>query len=145
MPRTAYAVTGLAALALAVAGCGSSSKKSASTPTTTPSTTSTPANTRTSPAPAPGAGNLTIGETEYKLMPARATAKAGAVTVVAKNDGAIVHTLEVEGNGVEKKTGQIQAGSSSSLKLKLKPGTYKMYCTVAGHRQLGMNGTLVVS
>jgi uncharacterized cupredoxin-like copper-binding protein len=147
MPRTAYAVSGVAAaLALAVAGCGGSSKKSASTPATTPATTSTPTPTQTQTTPAPkGGGTLTIGETEYKLTPSKATAKAGAVTVVAKNDGAIVHTLEVEGNGVEKKTGDIQSGSSASLKLNLKPGSYKMYCTVDGHRKLGMQGTLVVS
>jgi uncharacterized cupredoxin-like copper-binding protein len=143
MPRTAYAVTGLAALALAVAGCGGSSKKTASTPST-PATTSTPAKTQTSPAPAPAAGAVTIGETEYKLSPSNPTAKSGAVTVTAKNDGTIIHTLEVEGNGVEQKTGNIQPGSSSSLKLHLKPGKYEIYCTISGHKQLGMKGDLVV-
>jgi uncharacterized cupredoxin-like copper-binding protein len=143
MPRTAYAVSGVAAaIVLAVAGCGSSSKKTASTPST-PATTSTPTQTQTTPAPK-GGGTLTVGETEYKLNPSNPTAKAGAVTVTAKNDGTITHNLEVQGNGVEKKTADLQPGSSGSLKLNLKPGTYQIYCAIPGHKQLGMKGNLVV-
>jgi plastocyanin len=126
-----------------VAGCGSDNKTQSSAPATSPAPT--PTQTQTTPAPAPkGGGTVTIGETEYKLIPAHATARAGAVSVVAKNTGTIVHTLEVEGNGVEKKTGDISPGSSATLKASLKPGTYKMYCTVSGHKGLGMKGTLVV-
>jgi uncharacterized cupredoxin-like copper-binding protein len=143
MPRTAYAVSGVAAaIVLAVAGCGSSSKKTASTPST-PATTSAPTQTQTTPAPK-GGGTLTVGETEYKLNPSNPTAKAGAVTVTAKNDGTITHNLEVQGNGVEKKTADLQPGSSGSLKLNLKPGTYQIYCAIPGHKQLGMKGNLVV-
>ena len=32
-----------------------------------------------------------------------------------------------------------------TLTLKLKPGSYVFYCTVPGHRQAGMEGTLNVS
>jgi uncharacterized cupredoxin-like copper-binding protein len=35
-------------------------------------------------------------------------------------------------------------GGSKSLTLNLEPGTYKFYCTVPGHRQAGMEGTLTV-
>jgi uncharacterized cupredoxin-like copper-binding protein len=35
-------------------------------------------------------------------------------------------------------------GGSKTLSLNLKPGTYKFYCTVPGHRQAGMAGTLTV-
>ena len=127
--------------ALAVAGCGGSSKKSASSPASTPA----PAPTTTSAAPpAAGAASLTIGETEYKLTPSQGNAKAGSVTITAKNSGAIVHSLEVQGNSVTQKTGNIQAGSSATLKVNLKPGTYQMFCPIDGHRALGMKGTIVV-
>ena len=36
-------------------------------------------------------------------------------------------------------------GGSRTLTLKLKPGTYKFFCTVPGHRQAGMEGTLTVA
>ena len=35
-------------------------------------------------------------------------------------------------------------GSTKTLTLNLKPGTYKFYCTVPGHRMAGMEGTLTV-
>jgi uncharacterized cupredoxin-like copper-binding protein len=35
-------------------------------------------------------------------------------------------------------------GGSKTLTVSLTPGTYKFYCSVPGHRQAGMEGTLVV-
>jgi uncharacterized cupredoxin-like copper-binding protein len=35
-------------------------------------------------------------------------------------------------------------GASKTVSLNLKPGTYKFYCSVPGHRQAGMEGTLTV-
>src|SRR5664280_2683101 len=37
------------------------------------------------------------------------------------------------------------AGGTRVLTLKLKPGKYAFYCSVPGHRQGGMEGTLTVS
>lgn len=130
--------------AIALAGCGGgSSNKSASTPATTPAPVQKQKTKTTTPSGG-GAKAATISETEFKLTPSTAKVGAGAVTVTAKNDGTIVHTLEIDGNGVEKKTGMIQAGSSAVLKVNLKPGTYEMYCTIPGHKQSGMKGTIVV-
>ncbi len=36
------------------------------------------------------------------------------------------------------------AGGSHTIPLKLKPGTYKFFCSVPGHRMAGMEGTLTV-
>jgi uncharacterized cupredoxin-like copper-binding protein len=145
MLRTGYAAVGLAVLAIGAAGCGSDDNNdngSASTPASTPApTTSTQAKTTA----AAGGGAVTVAESEFKLAPKDATAKAGKVTVEAKNDGQIVHNLEVEGNGVEKKTADLQPGSSGKLALNLKPGKYEMYCAIDGHRASGMEGTITVS
>ena len=38
-----------------------------------------------------------------------------------------------------------QPGKTAEATVTLKPGTYKSYCSIAGHRQSGMHGTLTVS
>ncbi len=147
MLRTGYAAVGLAVLAIGAAGCGSDDNNdngSASTPASTPAAPTTSTQAKTTPAAA-GGGAVTVSETEFKLAPKDATAKAGKVTIDAKNDGQIVHNLEVEGNGVEKKTADLQPGSSGKLALNLKPGKYEMYCSIDGHRASGMEGTITVS
>jgi uncharacterized cupredoxin-like copper-binding protein len=148
MLRTGYAAVGLAVLAIGAAGCGSDDNNdngSASTPASTPAAPTTSTQAKTTPAAGGGGGAVTVAESEFKLAPKDATAKAGTVTVTAKNDGQIVHDLEVEGNGVEKKTANLQPGSSGKLTLKLKPGKYEMYCSIDGHRASGMEGTITVS
>jgi uncharacterized cupredoxin-like copper-binding protein len=151
MRTSAYAAVGLIALAMGVAGCGSKKKSnsSASTPASTPAATTPATSTPATSTPAAGGAAksaLTIGESEYKLKPSSATAKAGTVTIDVKNDGQIVHNLSVEGNGIqEKKTADIQPGSSGQVTVSLKPGKYTMYCAIDGHRDLGMKGTITVS
>ena len=60
------------------------------------------------------------------------------------NDGKIQHDLAVEDGGQEKKTPLIKAGSKADLKVALKPGKYRFYCTVPGHAQSGMQQEVTV-
>jgi hypothetical protein len=62
------------------------------------------------------------------------------VTFTVTNTGTIPHALEVEGQGIERETDVVQPGSSVTLTLTLKPGTYEVYCPVGGdsHKKLGM-------
>ena len=148
MLRSGYAAVGLAVLAIGAAGCGSDDNNdngSASTPASTPAAPTTTTTAKTTPAAA-GGGTVTLGESEFKITPKDATAKAGKVTIDVKNDGAIVHNLNVEGNGIaEKKTADLQPGSSGKVTVDLKPGKYEMYCSIDGHRASGMEGTITVS
>ncbi|HWI08056.1 MAG TPA: c-type cytochrome [Solirubrobacteraceae bacterium] len=73
-----------------------------------------------------------------------ATAPAGPLTIESKNDASIPHDIAIEGNGATGKGEVVQDGGVSRFMVTLKPGEYQYYCTVAGHREGGMEGTLTV-
>jgi plastocyanin len=73
------------------------------------------------------------------------TGKAGNTTVELNNSQALAHDVAIEdssGNLVGKT--ETVAESSATAVVDLKPGTYTYYCTVPGHREAGMEGTLTV-
>jgi plastocyanin len=73
------------------------------------------------------------------------SAKAGAVSIAFSNAGALAHNVTVESSsGEQLGATETFAGGSKTLKLTLKAGTYKFFCSVPGHRQGGMEGTLTV-
>ncbi|HEX7059561.1 MAG TPA: cupredoxin domain-containing protein [Solirubrobacterales bacterium] len=73
-------------------------------------------------------------------------ANAGNVTIDFSNPAAITHDVAVDdsgGNNLGKS--DLIAQSSTTLVLKnLKAGSYTFYCTVPGHKEAGMEGTLTV-
>ena len=71
-------------------------------------------------------------------------ATAGEVTIDFTNDSSIPHDVKIEGNGVEGEGTDQVTGDSTSASVDLEPGTYTFYCSVDGHRQAGMEGTLTV-
>lgn len=73
-------------------------------------------------------------------------AKAGEVKIAFQNKSSVAHDVTVTGDGNEKlgATKQI-SGSSTTLDLKaVKAGKYTFFCSVPGHEQAGMKGTLTV-
>jgi plastocyanin len=74
-----------------------------------------------------------------------ATSKAGKVTVNFTNTSPVPHDVAIEDSGGETigKT-EVLAEGSDSTSVSLKAGEYKFYCSVPGHRQAGMEGTLTV-
>ncbi|HEX7244365.1 MAG TPA: plastocyanin/azurin family copper-binding protein [Solirubrobacterales bacterium] len=74
-----------------------------------------------------------------------ATAKAGKVDVEFNNPQALTHDVAIEdSNGEVVGQTELIASSSDSTTVNLKPGTYTFFCTVPGHREAGMEGTLTV-
>lgn len=71
-------------------------------------------------------------------------AKAGKVTIDFKNPSAIPHDVVIEQNGKELAAVEQITESEASTTANLKPGTYTFFCSLPGHRQAGMEGTLVV-
>lgn len=152
-----FPLLALLAAALVLGGCGSSKSTSTaeSTPAaTTPSTAATTPPSATTATGANGAAPPTAstalsleanpqGQLNYNTS--SLTAKAGKVTIDFKNMSPLGHNVTVEssGGGTLGATETFQ-GASKKLTLNLKPGTYKFFCSVPGHRQAGMEGTLVV-
>jgi plastocyanin len=89
---------------------------------------------------------VSIKLSEWSVQLSAATVPAGPVTFSVTNGGSIPHALEVEGGGIEQQTPLIQPGTTATLTLTLKPGTYEVYCPVGmdSHKKLGMETHLTV-
>ena len=73
------------------------------------------------------------------------SAKAGKVTISLTNSSPLEHNVTIaQGSAVLGATPTF-SGGTKTLTLNLKPGAYTFYCSVPGHRQAGMEGTLSVS
>jgi plastocyanin len=71
-------------------------------------------------------------------------APAGRVTVVMDNPSPVPHNVSLEGRGVDERGETVGEGRRSTVRAELRPGEYVFYCSVPGHRQAGMEGTLRV-
>lgn len=87
---------------------------------------------------------LEASETALEYDTTKLSAKAGKVTIDFKNPSAIAHNVVIEQNGKELAGFEPIAEGEESESAELKPGTYTFYCSVPGHRQAGMEGTLTV-
>jgi plastocyanin len=72
-------------------------------------------------------------------------APAGAITLVMENPSAIEHNIAVRGDGVDEQGDIVGQGDESSVTVDLEAGEYEFYCSVPGHEQAGMKGTLTVT
>jgi len=141
----------LLSLALA-AGCGGTpdpagpqpfgSNNSSTSANTQATANSSP--TMTAPTATSAKGMVIVKLTEYKIeMPP--SVPAGATTFTVSNAGKETHSFEVEGNSIEQEIKPaLKVGETKTLQVNLKPGTYKVYCPVDGHKMLGMSRDLTV-
>lgn len=72
------------------------------------------------------------------------SAKAGKVTIDFTNPSAIPHNVVIEEDGKELAGFEPITEGEESETADLKPGTYTFFCSVTGHREAGMEGTLTV-
>lgn len=72
------------------------------------------------------------------------TAKAGKVTVDFTNASPVAHNVTITAGGKNLAATKTFAKGKASVSTTLKPGTYTFLCTVDGHAQAGMKGTLTV-
>ncbi len=82
------------------------------------------------------------GALRFSIKSLKAT--SDHVQLLLTNASKVPHNIAVKGHGVDRKGRVVSGGAESRLDLNLKPGTYEFYCSVDGHEQAGMKGTLIV-
>jgi plastocyanin len=131
---------------LALAACGSSSDSSGTTTTESQAETGAGQTKEAEGGSSGSAAALDIEAGEGLAYTSdTASAKAGQVTVNFTNSQPLTHDVAIEDSSGKTigKTELIAEGSDSTV-VDLKPGEYTYYCTVPGHREAGMEGTLTV-
>jgi len=94
-----------------------------------------------------GPVTIEVSLSDFAITPDRIEAPSGqALSFAVSNDGQTPHSFAVDtGNGVVK-TPDLDAGTTATLEVDaLGDGEYKILCTIPGHEDLGMVGSLVVS
>jgi len=91
---------------------------------------------------------------EYRVLPEHIEVRAGRVTLVARNAGRLTHNLAVVqferplGDEEEKHYGEptktLFPGQTAETTVTLKPGKYRLVCTIANHDNLGQYAELKV-
>jgi uncharacterized cupredoxin-like copper-binding protein len=149
LPLVALLAAALAALSLGLAACGDDDDDAAEPPaattapaTSAPSTTTAPAETT---PPAPAGGTVTVDADpsgQLVWVQKTLTAPAGTVTFEINNESSVEHNFEIPDAGVG--PSETVTNASTTLEADLQPGTYEYICSVPGHEQAGMVGTLTV-
>jgi uncharacterized cupredoxin-like copper-binding protein len=89
-----------------------------------------------------GASQVEVSLTEFAID-GNLTAPAGEVTLNVVNAGAIEHNVAVRELGIQSQN--LQSRGVDTLNLgELDPGTYELYCAIAGHEASGMVNELVI-
>jgi plastocyanin len=70
--------------------------------------------------------------------------KPGKVTIDFDNPAALEHNVAIEQDGKEIAVSETLTEGKTSVSADLAPGTYTFLCTVPGHAEAGMEGTLTV-
>ena len=83
---------------------------------------------------------------KLKFNKTQLTVKHGKVKLIMKNPGSSgqQHGIAVKGHGLDKDGPIVNPGKTSTVTVKLKPGTYSFYCPVLGHAKAGMKGHITV-
>ena len=140
----------LAALALAAFGLAACGDDDEDTGSDTAATTEETVAEDTTAADEPsggGADTFTVsadagGALAYDTT--EASVSAGSVTIAFDNPSTTPHDVRIEGSDGDVGGTEVITDSSTEATVELEPGSYTFYCSVSGHREAGMEGTLEV-
>ena len=139
--RLTALVAAVALSATGLAACGDDEQDTAAPPP--PAATQTEAAADEQPAGAtvevaadPG------GELAY--VQDSLAAPAGSTTFAFTNEASVPHDFNIEQDGEQVDGTEVITQSEEDLTVDLEPGEYTYYCSVANHREQGMEGELTV-
>jgi manganese oxidase len=86
---------------------------------------------------------VAVALSEFAISPSSITVPVGGSLQVA-NNGSMAHDLVITDTSV--RTAELAAGASELLDLSsLEPGTYEVFCSIPGHKDSGMVGSLTIT
>jgi plastocyanin len=89
--------------------------------------------------------SLTIAMHDFYFRPQAARAEPGKLRVTLVNDARIPHNFRLQHNGrLYAEVTALKPGERETHTYDLPRGSYKMFCSIANHEELGMYGTLTV-
>ena len=149
-------IAAIAALASVAAGCGGSGGSGATTSAAAATHGSTATQSQTTTGGAATGTTITTGgsgattvfdiqasASELAFVPNQLSAPAGRIMIRMTNPSQLQHSVALAVTGIP--AGPVVGhGGVSEVVADLAPGTYTFYCTVPGHREAGMIGTLTV-
>jgi plastocyanin len=98
------------------------------------------------PAATPALARVQVAAKEFYFVLSRHSLVAGPAIVELVNFGEDPHDLRLQrvGGAHIAGTPQVQPGDHYDLSLTLRTGRYRLWCSIANHRQLGMQAVLTV-
>jgi plastocyanin len=97
--------------------------------------------------PAPPPSRLQVVAQEYSFSMSRQKVKAGKVIVELVNHGQDTHDLDLQRIGAKRifRLPKVDPGQYADREFTLKPGTYRLWCDIADHKDRGMHAVLHVT
>jgi hypothetical protein len=89
---------------------------------------------------------LGVGAYEYGFVLSRPVLRAGPAVIQLQNEGEDSHDLRLRRIGGTRtyRVPEAKPGKVAELDAPLRPGRYRLWCSLADHRRRGMSATLVV-
>lgn len=95
--------------------------------------------------PAESAQRVEMKAVDYEFELPETSFAAGSYTFVMKNEGKDVHNLTLDGPEVDAAaTDTVGPDETAEVEATLRPGEYELYCSVPGHKALGMDAKITV-
>jgi plastocyanin len=87
---------------------------------------------------------LAADPTQIAFDTTKLSAKTGKVTIDFDNPAALEHDVAIEQDGKQIAISETIVKGKTSVSADLQPGTYTFLCTIPGHAEAGMEGTLTI-